>query len=30
MNIEIPLNGQHFKIYELKKQHEHKGSFKYP
>ena len=28
MNIEIPLNVQHFKTYELKKKHEHKGCFK--
>ena len=30
MNIELPLNGQHFKTYKLKKQHEHKGSFECP
>ena len=30
MNIEVPLYVQHFKTYELKKKHEHKGSFKCP
>ena len=30
MNTEVPLNAQHFKTYELKKKHEHKGSFKCP
>ena len=30
MNIEVPLYVQHFKTYELKKRHEHKGSFKCP
>ena len=29
MNI-VPLNVQHFKTYELKKKHEHTGSFKFP
>ena len=28
MNIEVPLNVQHFKTYELKKKHEHTGSLK--
>ena len=30
MNTEVPLNARHFKTYELKKKHEHKGSFKCP
>ena len=30
MNIEVPLNVQHFKTYELKKKHEHKCSFRCP
>ena len=30
INLEVPLNVQHFKTYELKKKHEHKGSFKCP
>ena len=28
MNIDAPLNVQHFKTYELKKKHEHTDSFK--
>ena len=27
MNTEVPLKVQHFKTYELKKKHEHKGSY---
>ena len=30
MNIEVSLNAEHFKTYELKKKYEHKGSFKCP